>query len=246
MSEERRRRLPGRACGKTFLRPGAFRKYYRLQHRSDFRRGGRPQSRGRQHLRDCSCRRDRLEHRRSLARENRCRLSSLQPSKDHRIRRRRSSRSDEIRSLSGGKANLDVDLRRDGGLVSSLASSTVVGDVEQCYRNHPYARPRQRPPPLAQCCQPHGFPNGPSPERHRRIRFLREGRPSRFRRRGSLWPGPQDEKERSHREGRTTSRSWSRMALRRCAQRIRGLRDIEHFVHRAAESDHPAELGLPR
>ena len=39
--------------------------------------------------------------------------------------------------------------------------------------------------------------------------------------------------------------SWSRMALRRCAQRIRGLRDIEHIVHRASEFDHPAKLGVP-
>ena len=215
------------------LRPGGITVIPSPASKGDFRRGGRPQSRGRQHLRDCSCRRDRLEHRRSLARENRCRLSSLQPSKDHRIRRG---------GAPGGRDSLlvrrqsesDVDLRRDGGLVSSLALD----------RRRTSKLP-EHPCPLARCCQPHGFSRS-SPDRHRRIRFLREGRPSRFRRRGSLWPGPQDEKERSHREGRTTSRSWSRMALRRCAQRIRGLRDIEHFVHRAAESDHPAELGLPR
>ena len=47
------------------------------------------------------------------------------------------------------------------------------------------------------------------------------------------------------RQGRTTCRSRSRVALRRGAQKLGRLVGIEHVFHRAPESDDPAKLGVP-
>ena len=86
----------------------------------------------------------------------------------------------------------DLDIRRDRSLVSALAF-----DRRRATKLPEYSHP------LARRCQPDGF-RASSPDRHRRIRFLREGRPSRFRPSGSLRAGPQDAKERSCRESRTS------------------------------------------
>ena len=182
---------------------------------SYFRHGRRSQSRGRQHFRDCSDRRDCLEHRRSLARARSPSVSSIQPQKDRRVRRR---------GATGGRDSLfrrrenaaNMDFRGDRSLVSALA---IDSDRKTKLPKHARSAARRR--------RPDGF-RASSLDRHRRIRFLREGRPSCLWSSGSVRSGAQDAKKRSYRESRTKRADG---AVRRPAQQLRGLVDLEHVVH---------------
>ena len=81
-------------------------------------------------------------------------------------------------------------------------------------------------------------------DRHGRMQGLRKGRPSGLWSSSSLRSGAPDAKKRSHRSDRTTSAEGRVVAVRSSAQQRRGLVDIEHVVHRPAESDDPPGLGL--
>ena len=135
--------------------------------KSYFRHGRRSQSRGCQYFRGCSGRGDCLEHRRALAREGGGRLPPFQQRTNQWIRRRGApSRRDSLLRRQQGPIN--VDLRGDRSWVSSLAI-----DGGWASKLPEYTRP------CARRRRPDGF-RGTSTDRHRRIRFLREGRPPRF------------------------------------------------------------------
>ena len=128
-------------------------------------RGHRSQSRGCQHFRDFSDRRDCLEHRRSLAREGSPSVSSIQPQKDRRLRcRRDSSRRDS--HVRGQQEDAELGLRYDRGLVSALA---IDGDGKTKLPEH--SRSVSRP------FEADEFQTSSS-DRHGWIRILPEGHPS--------------------------------------------------------------------
>ena len=126
--------------------------------------------------------------------------------------------ADEIRGFVGGKTRptwIFVAIE----VWSPLA---VDGDRKTKLPQHARSAARHR--------EPHGS-RASSLDRHRRIRFLGEGRRSSLWSRGSLRPGAQDAKTRSHRSGRTKRADGRIVAARRRAQQLRGLVDIEHVIH---------------
>ena len=134
--------------------------------KSSVRRSGGSQSRGRQPVRDGSVRGDGLEHRRSVARACSRRLPWLQPEPDGRIRRRGApGRRNSLLRRRQDAAHVDIRRHR---VVAALA---VDGD-----------RQTKLPQPACSSArhhEPHGV-RAAALDRHRRIRVLREGRPSRL------------------------------------------------------------------
>ena len=159
----KRRRYRCVECEKTFSSTKGT-PYYRLQHRrATFDAVVALRVEGVSISAIARVRRDFLEHCRSLAREGSPSVSSIQPQKDRRVRRRvAASGRDPLFRRRENAAN--VDIRRDRSLVAALA---IDSDRKTKLPKHARSAARRR--------EPDGF-RASSLDRHRRIRFLREER----------------------------------------------------------------------
>ena len=145
--------------------------------------------------------------------------------------------ADEIRSFAGGKDRITWIFAAIE-VWSRLWPSTVVG--RRSYRNT-LALVRD----VADRMAFEGLPLIVTDGFDFYEKVVREGGPPRLWASGALCSSPEDAPKRSSRQGRTTCRSRSRVALRRGAQKLGRLVGIEHVFHRAPESDDPAKLGVP-
>jgi hypothetical protein len=156
---------------------------------------------------------------------------SLQRSKNKKADGGRASgRRDQNDCRKQGTA--DLGLRRDRGLVSTLA---VNGGRQTKLPKYAV--------PLSRSFQPNKFRTDSSGG-HGWIRVLRESHRTSVRVRVSAWPGDQDPQKRTDREGRVKNRAWGRVAIGTGVAALGRFSEAKHLLRRTTESVDPTGLSL--
>ena len=143
---------------------------------------------------------------------------------------RASSRRNQNNRRKQGRA--DLDLRRDRGVVSTLAF----------HRDRQTDLPEHLVP-LSKRFQPNESQTDSS-DRHGWIRVLRESRQTTLWASVSLWSGDQDPPKRSHRKGGAKSGAWRQVAIGTGVTGFRRFCETQHVVRRTIESHDPTGLSV--